>query len=96
VIGCKLFLFWYQFVLLLRRIGWKGLIGHPKGKDNLISNSLQPRENDTSHFKSKSVLLKWPYLEILILDEDNLVALKILFKDLEIYISRRFLNSNIY
>lgn len=48
VVTCKLFIF--PFVLLLRRMGWKELIGHAKdrGKEDLNSrtNSLQSREND--------------------------------------------------
>jgi hypothetical protein len=42
VVGCKLFLFRYQVVLLLKRTGWKGLTRHPKhrGKDNSIRGQI--------------------------------------------------------
>jgi uncharacterized Fe-S cluster-containing radical SAM superfamily enzyme len=47
---CKLFMFWYQFALMLRSTGWNGLVGHPKdrGKNrrNSWTNSLQQGEND--------------------------------------------------
>jgi hypothetical protein len=73
VVGCKLFLFRYQVVLLLKRTGWKGLTRHPKhrGKDNSNSrtNSLQPRENDAGQFTSRPVLVKRSYLVILISNE---------------------------
>jgi hypothetical protein len=39
VISCKLFLFQYQVMFMLRSMTWKRLIGHPKdqGTDNLNS-----------------------------------------------------------
>jgi hypothetical protein len=47
---CKLFMFRYQFALMLRSTGWSGLVGHPKdrGKNwrNSWTNSLQQGEND--------------------------------------------------
>jgi hypothetical protein len=47
---CKLFMFRYQFGLMLRSTGWNGLVGHPKdrGKNwqNSWTNSLQQGEND--------------------------------------------------
>jgi hypothetical protein len=50
MVSCKVFLFWYKVVLILRKMGWKGLIGHPKdrGKDdsNSRTNSLKPGENN--------------------------------------------------
>lgn len=50
MVGCKLFLFRYQVVLLLKRIGWKGLTGHPKHREkddsNLRTNSPQLGENN--------------------------------------------------
>jgi hypothetical protein len=50
MMGCKLFLFQHQVMLMLRSTAWKGLIGHPKdqGKDdlNLRASSFQPEETD--------------------------------------------------
>jgi hypothetical protein len=48
--ACKLFMFRYQFALMLRSMGWNELAGHPKdhGKNwrNSWTNSLQQGEND--------------------------------------------------
>jgi hypothetical protein len=52
VMGCNLFIFWFQVILELRITGWNKLIGHPKdrGKDdsnsrtNSRTNSFQPSE----------------------------------------------------
>jgi hypothetical protein len=47
VMGCNLFILWFQVVLALRNIGWNELIGQLKdrGKDDSHSrtNSFQPR-----------------------------------------------------
>jgi len=32
VMGCNLFIFWFQVILVLRNTGWKELIGHPKDR----------------------------------------------------------------
>jgi hypothetical protein len=59
VISCEIFLFGYQFVLLLRIMGWKGLIGHLKdrGNDNSNSrtNSFQPGEIDARGLATKLI-----------------------------------------
>jgi hypothetical protein len=50
VIGCNLFIFWFQVTLVLKNTGWNELIGHPKdrGKEdsNSRTNSFQPGETD--------------------------------------------------
>jgi hypothetical protein len=50
VMGCNLFIFWFQVTLVLRNTEWNELIGHPKdrGKEgsNLRTNSFQPGETD--------------------------------------------------
>jgi hypothetical protein len=50
VMGCNLFIFWFQVTLVLKNTGWNELIGHPKdrGKEdsNLRTNSFQPGETD--------------------------------------------------
>jgi len=50
VMGCNLFIFWFQITLVLRNTGWNEFIGHPKdrGKEdsNSRSNSFQPGEID--------------------------------------------------
>jgi hypothetical protein len=50
VMGCKLFIFWFQVTLVLRNTEWNELISHPKdrGKEgsNSRTNSFQPGETD--------------------------------------------------
>jgi hypothetical protein len=50
VMGCKLFLFQYQVILILRSTSLKELIGHSKDQGkvdlNLKTNSFQPGETD--------------------------------------------------
>jgi hypothetical protein len=50
VMGCNLFIFWFQVSLILRNTKWNELIGHPKdrGKNdsNSRTNSFQPGEID--------------------------------------------------
>jgi hypothetical protein len=50
VMGCNLFIFWFQVSLILRNTEWNELIGHPKdrGKEgsNSRTNSFQPGETD--------------------------------------------------
>jgi hypothetical protein len=50
VMGCNLFIIWFQVTLVLRNTGCNELIGHPKdrGKDDLNSrtNSFRPGETD--------------------------------------------------
>jgi hypothetical protein len=50
VMGCNLFIFWFQVTLVLRNTKWNELIGHPKdrGKEgsNSRTNSFQPSETD--------------------------------------------------
>jgi hypothetical protein len=50
VMGCNLFIFWFQVNLVLRNTGCNELIGHPndRGKEDLNSrtNSFQPGETD--------------------------------------------------
>jgi len=50
VMGCNLFIFWFQVALVLKNTGWNELIGHPKdrGKEdsNSRTNSFQPVETD--------------------------------------------------
>jgi hypothetical protein len=50
VMGCNLFIFLFQVILVLRNTGWNELIGHPKdrGKEYLNSrtNSFQPGDTD--------------------------------------------------
>jgi hypothetical protein len=42
VMGCNLFIFWFQVILVLRNMGWNELIGHPKNRSN---NDLNSRTN---------------------------------------------------
>jgi hypothetical protein len=50
VMGCNLFIFWFQVTLVLKNTGWNELIGHPKdrGKEdsNSMTNSFQPSETN--------------------------------------------------
>jgi len=50
VMGCNLFIFWFQVTLVLKNTGWNELICHPKdrGKEdsNSRTNSFQPGETD--------------------------------------------------
>jgi len=48
--GCNLFIFWFQVILVLRNTGWNELIGHPKDREkedlNSRTNFFKPGETD--------------------------------------------------
>jgi hypothetical protein len=50
VMGCNLFIFWFQVILVLRNTGWNELIGHPKDREkedlNSRTNFFKPGETD--------------------------------------------------
>ena len=83
VIGYKLFFLW--FILLLIKMGWNRLIGHPKDQlnynHNSRRNSLQLKENDANEFTSRLNRVKHPYLVISTSERKTiLVVLESLFK----------------
>jgi len=59
VMGCNLFIFWFQVTLILRNMGCNELIGHPKdrGKDdsNSRTNSFQPGETDAGENQTQNL-----------------------------------------
>jgi hypothetical protein len=66
VIGYKLSFLW--FILLLIKMGWNRLIGHPQDQLNHNHNSrrncFQLNDNDANEFTSRLNKVKHPYLVI--------------------------------
>jgi hypothetical protein len=59
VMGCNLFIFWFQVTLVLRNTEWNELIGHLKdrGKEgsNSRTNSFQPGEIDAGENQTQDL-----------------------------------------
>jgi hypothetical protein len=59
VMGCNLFILWFQVTLVLRNMGWNELIGHTKdrGKEdsNSRTNSFQPGETDAGENQTQDL-----------------------------------------
>jgi hypothetical protein len=59
VMGCNLFIFWFQVTLVLRNTEWNELMGHPKDRgregSNSMMNSFQPGETDAGENQTQDL-----------------------------------------